>query len=103
MRCEKCERIPLIEIDKPEEYVLCLDTFSSMVELGILEIVYQNYPAAAILTGNTNGQRKFLHQYRCKNCGTIYGMFVNTNIGGEIKINDRVFNPAEYPDKNTVS
>ena len=30
---------------------------------------------------------------------TIYGMLCNTHTGGQIKINDKVFDPADYPDK----
>ena len=36
---------------------------------------------------------------RCAKCGTIYGMLLNTRTGGQIKINDKVFNPDDYPDK----
>ena len=42
---------------------------------------------------------KLFHQFRCTKCGTIYGMLCNTHTGGQIKINDKVFDPADYPDK----
>ena len=42
---------------------------------------------------------KLFHQFRCTKCGTIYGMLCNTHTGGQIKINDKVFDPADYHDK----
>ena len=71
MRCEQCEKIPLAEIHTPQEYMLCIGSLARML----------------------------IHQFRCTKCGTIYGMLCNTHTGGQIKINDKVFDPADYPDK----
>ena len=96
MRCMNCDIIPLTEIPTPADYMVSLETFIMMTKAGVLEIVYQNHPIELVFAGHTGNKVKFFHQFRCKNCGTIYGMFVNTLSGGEIKINDKVFDPAEY-------
>ena len=83
MRCLQCENIPLVDIKSPADYIAALEAFSRMENAGFLEKVYENFPIEAIFTGNTGGKTKFFHQYRCTNCSTVYGMFVNTTIGGQ--------------------
>ena len=99
MRCLQCENIPLVDIKSPADYIAALEAFSRMENAGFLEKVYENFPIEAIFTGNIGGKTKFFHQYRCTNCSTVYGMFVNTTIGGQIKINEKIFDPSEYEDK----
>lgn len=100
MRCMQCDGIPLVEIKSPADYITALEAFSRMEDRGLLEKVYENFPIEAIFTGRTGGRTKFFHQYRCTGCSTVYGMFVNTTIGGEIKINEKIFDPSEYADKD---
>lgn len=97
-RCEKCEMIPLVEFGSPADYAAALQSFAGMVMGGDMEIVYQSFPIELLLRPGMVKKTKFFHQFRCKNCGTIYGMFANTRVGGQIKINDKVFDPADYPD-----
>lgn len=97
-RCEKCEMIPLVEFKAPADYAASLQSFAGMVMAGDMEIVYQNFPIELLLRPGIVKRNKFFHQFRCKNCGTIYGMFANTKVGGQIKINEKVFNPDDYPD-----
>lgn len=97
-RCEKCEMIPLIDITSPVDYAAALQSFAGMVTAKEMEIVYQSFPIELLLRPAIIKKYKFFHQFRCKTCGTIYGMFMNTRAGGQIKINDKVFNPADYPD-----
>ena len=66
MRCEQCEKIPLVEIHTPQEYMLCIGSLARMLLAGEVEMTYQT---------------------------------CNTHTGGQIKINDKVFDPADYPDK----
>ncbi|MBR4554083.1 MAG: hypothetical protein IKO27_00655 [Ruminococcus sp.] len=99
MRCSYCEIIPLTEIKSPMDYLAALEAFDRMESRGILEKVYENYSFREILTGMTGGKTKFFHQYRCRTCSTVYGMFVNTTIGGEIRINEKIFDPSEYEKK----
>ncbi|MBR6872422.1 MAG: hypothetical protein IKN17_02825 [Ruminococcus sp.] len=99
MRCKQCENIPLTDIKSPADYIAALEAFSRMETAGLLEKVYENFPIEAIFTANTGGRTKFFHQYRCMGCSTVYGMFVNTTVGGQIKINEKIFDPSEYEDK----
>jgi hypothetical protein len=72
-----------------------------MVLAGDAEIVYQNCAFDKLMDKENHWvKQKFFHQFRCTHCGTIYGMLFNVNVGGQIKINDKVFNPKDYPDKN---
>ena len=99
MRCEKCSIIPVDDIRSPAEYFEALQNFAIMCEDGILEPVCESVPVSRMLTEGVQSAKKYFHQFRCKDCGTIYGMLVNTACGGEIKINEKVFDPADYPDK----
>ncbi len=65
-----------------------------------VEMTYQTCPLDKIMDNDNKWYaEKLFHQFRCTKCGTIYGMLCNTHTGGQIKINDKVFNPADYPDK----
>ena len=96
MRCEHCDIIPLTEFSDPDDYMMSVETFLMMTKAGVLEIVYQNHPLELVYTGHVGDKVKFFHQFRCKKCGTIYGMLANTLSGGEIRINEKVFDPADY-------
>lgn len=96
MRCKQCEKIAVTEVKKPVEYVLSVESFNQMVRAGELEIVYQTCPLDKIMVDGKFFAEKLFHQFRCTKCGTIYGLFINTTCGGEIKINDKIFNPADY-------
>ena len=89
MRCEQCEKIPLVEIHTPQEYMLCIGSLARMLLAGEVEMTYQTCPLDKIMDNDN----------KCTKCGTIYGMLCNTHTGGQIKINDKVFDPADYPDK----
>ncbi len=100
MRCGQCEKIAVCEVRTPMEYIHVLECFDKMVKAGELEITFQSCPLDLVLLKNGKFfAEKLFHQFRCTKCGTIYGMFVNTKCGGEIKINDKVFNPDDYADK----
>lgn len=103
MRCKKCSIIPVDDIGSPAEYFEALENFSIMCENGILEPVFESVPVSRMLGVGIESAKKYFHQFRCRDCGTIYGMFVNTACGGQIKINEKVFDPADYPDKPTGS
>lgn len=99
MRCEKCSMIPIVHIHTPQEYILCVGSLARMVLAGDAQIVYQNCPLDKLMDKNNQWvKEKFFHQFRCTHCGTIYGMLFNTKTGGQIKINEKVFDPADYPD-----
>ncbi|MBR6102355.1 MAG: hypothetical protein IKP95_07995 [Ruminococcus sp.] len=98
MRCKDCEMIPLVDIPSPTDYLSAMQSFHGMILQGTMEAVYESMPIELMIAGGINTAQKFFHQFRCKNCGTIYGIFVNMTAGGQIKINDRVFDPADYPD-----
>lgn len=99
MRCEQCEKIPLCEITTPVDYLAAIDCFRRMIEAGELEATYQTCPLDLVILQNGKffADRLF-HQYKCTKCGTVYGMLVNTHLGGEIKINQKAFDPSDYPD-----
>lgn len=99
MRCEKCSVIPIDDIRSPAEYFEALENFTFMCDSGMLEPVFESVPVSKLLTEGVQTPKKYFHQFRCRDCGTIYGMFVNTACGGQIKMNEKVFDPAEYPDK----
>lgn len=94
MRCKECDIIPLTEFGDPEDYLMSVETFLMMTKAGVLDIVYQNHPLELVYTGFVDDKVKFFHQFRCRKCGTIYGMLANLNTGGEIRINDKVFDPS---------
>ncbi len=101
MRCPICENIPLIEFKNPLEYMLAVNAMRNMLESGNIEMIYQTCPVEEIMDkdGKFYSARIF-HQFRCSMCGTIYGMLANPLAGGgEIKINNKPFDPAEYADK----
>ncbi len=99
-RCDQCELIPIVQIHNPAEYTLCVESFLRTVIKGDLEIVYASCPLEEVI--DEQGRfysRKLFHQFRCTKCGTIYGMYVDATQGGEIKINDKIFDPDDYEDK----
>ena len=97
MRCKQCEKVAVCEIKTPLEYSYALEALSKMVKAGELEITYQTCPMELIILKDGRFfADKLFHQFRCTKCGTVYGMFI---CGGEIKINDKVFDPSDYPDK----
>ncbi len=99
MRCEQCSMVPVTDIHTPQEYILCVGSMARMVLSGDAEIVYQNCPIDQLMDKDNKWvKEKFFHQFRCTKCGTIYGMLFNTKVGGQIKINDKVFDPSQYPD-----
>lgn len=99
MRCEQCEKIPVCDIRTPEEYMLCVSCLARELLAGNVEMVYQTCPLNKIMDeDNKFYAEKIFHQFRCTKCGTIYGMLINTHKGGQIKINDKIFNPDDYPD-----
>ena len=99
-RCEQCKNVPIAEIHNPTEYMLCVGSLARMCLAGEAEIVYQTCPLDQIMDSENRWYaEKIFHQFRCPKCGTIYGMLLNTRTGGQIKINDKVFNPDDYPDK----
>lgn len=101
MRCEQCENIPECEIRTPIDYLNSIQAFGNMMRAGLLEVTYQTCPLENIFDDEGRFYaEKLFHQFRCTKCGTIYGMFVNARGGGEIKINDKAFDPADYPDKS---
>ncbi|MCD7742192.1 MAG: hypothetical protein LUI06_08315 [Ruminococcus sp.] len=95
-RCDDCKEIPLVKIHNPQEYMLCMDSFMRMVNHNKVEIVYQTCPLDQVIKDGKFYTRKIFHQFRCNTCGCIYGMYVDATQGGEIKLNDKVFNPSEY-------
>ena len=99
-RCEQCEMIPVVRIHNPTEYMMCAESFARTVAKGDLEMVYATCPLDRVI--DEQGRfytRKMFHQFRCTGCGTLYGMFVDATQGGEIKINDKVFDPDDYEEK----
>ncbi len=80
--------------------MMAIEAFANMVKAGYLEPCYMSCPLDMIIlpSGEFYGDRLF-HQFRCTSCGTVYGMLVNTHLGGQIKINEKAFDPDDYPDK----
>lgn len=100
IRCDQCKDVPLIEIKTPQEYLLCVQSLQRMVEAGMAEIVFQTIPLNEVVDEyNVFGAEKMFHQFRCTKCGTIYGMLINIHQGGQLMINQKVFNYSDYPDK----
>ena len=56
MRCEQCEKIPLVEIHTPQEYMLCIGSLARMLLAGEVEMTYQTCPLDKITT--TSGMPK---------------------------------------------
>ena len=101
MRCPICENIPLIEFHNPLEYMMAVNAVKSMVVSGNAEMIYQTCPLDEVMDkdGKFYSGRIF-HQFQCAMSGTLYGMLANPLAGGgEIKINSKKFDPADYPDK----
>ena len=97
--CPLCSKVPLVDIKTPQQYLLCIGSMARMVLNGDADIVYQNCPLDQMMDKDNNWVRKkFFHQFKCRGCGTIYGMLFNTAVGGQIKINAKVFDPNDYPD-----
>ena len=79
MRCEQCEKIPLVEIHTPQEYMLCIGSLARMLLAGEVEMTYQTCPLDKIMDNDNKWYaEKLFHQFRCTKCGTIYGMLCNT-------------------------
>ena len=49
MRCEQCEKIPLVEIHTPQEYMLCIGSLARMLLAGDVEMTYQTCPLDKIM------------------------------------------------------
>lgn len=98
-RCLNCKNIPITEFKSPADYMAALQSFDNMVKDGRLGITYQSMDIPTMLAGGINMMPRFFHQFICPQCGTIYGMFCNMKAGGQIKINEKIFDPADYPDK----
>ncbi|MBO5558406.1 hypothetical protein [Ruminococcus sp.] len=99
-RCEQCENIMVREIRSPQEYLLCANSLVGLLISGDVEMTYSTCPLGRIVDEDMKfTMGKYFHQFRCTKCGTIYGMLFNTQRGGEIRINEKVFDPADYPDK----
>ena len=49
MRCEQCEKIPLVEIHTPQEYMLCIGSLARMLLAGEVEMTYQTCPIDKIM------------------------------------------------------
>ncbi|MCD8094741.1 MAG: hypothetical protein LUE12_01235 [Ruminococcus sp.] len=95
-RCIICGDIPLVRIHTPQEYMMCLDSFMRMVNADDLKIVYQTCPLDKVIVDGKFYTRKLFHQFQCQGCGCIYGMYVDAEQGGEIKLNDEIFYPGNY-------
>lgn len=88
------------EIRSPQEYLLCANALLGVLLSGDVEMTFASSPLGRIVDEDMKfTQSRYFHQFRCTTCGTIYGMLFDTQRGGEIKINEKVFNPADYPDK----
>ena len=75
MRCEQCEKIPLVEIHTPQEYMLCIGSLARMLLAGEVEMTYQTCPLDKIMDNDNKWYaEKLFHQFRCTKCGTIYGI-----------------------------
>ena len=99
-RCERCENIMVREIRSPQEYLFCCNALLGVLLSGDVEMTFATCPLGRIVDEDMKfTMGKYFHQFRCTKCGTIYGMLFNTQRGGEIRINDKVFDPADYPDK----
>lgn len=99
MSCEKCRPVHLGSIIDPGQYILCLNSFLKMQRDGDMELAFASSPIETILDGESHWTRnKYFHQFRCTHCGMIYGMLYNINTGGQVIINHKVFDPADYPD-----
>lgn len=99
-RCEQCENVMVREIMSPQEYLLCANSLVGLLLAGDVEMTYSTCSLGRIVDADMKFTRnKYFHQFRCTKCGTIYGMLFNTQSGGEIRINEKVFDPNDYPDK----
>ena len=58
MRCEQCEKIPLVEIHTPQEYMLCIGSLARMLLAGEVEMTYQTCPLDKIMDTTTSGMPK---------------------------------------------
>lgn len=106
MSCNVCEKIKLKDSFKDvAEYAETVRLLDGMVKNGELEAAFLSCPFDRVFGNPDTGEiafysRKMFHQVRCKKCGTIYGLICDTMLGdGQLKINSKVFNPADYPDK----
>ncbi|MBR1392986.1 MAG: hypothetical protein IJ561_04035 [Ruminococcus sp.] len=98
-RCANCRDIPITEFKSPADYMAALQSFDNMVKAGRLGITYQSMDIPTMLAGGINLMPRFFHQFICPDCGAVYGMLCNMKTGGQIKINEKVFDPSEYPDR----
>ncbi|MBR1739248.1 MAG: hypothetical protein IJ737_03055 [Ruminococcus sp.] len=97
--CDVCGSVPECFIRTPQEYLQCLDTVARMCIVGAAELVYESCPLNNIFDENNQWRAvRYFHQFRCRKCGTIYGMLFDVRGGGQIKVNHKVFDPADYPD-----
>lgn len=99
-RCEQCENIMVREIRSPQEFLLCANSLVGMLIAGDVEMTFSTCSLGKIVDEDMKFTAdRYFHQFKCTKCGTIYGMFFDTRFGGEIRINDEVFDPSKYPDK----
>lgn len=88
------------EILSPQEYLLCANSLVGLLLAGDVEMTFSTCSLGKIVDENMKfTMNKYFHQFRCTKCGTIYGMLFNVQRGGEIRINDKVFDPGDYPDR----
>ena len=100
-RCEQCRNIMVREIRSPQEYLLCCNALLGVLISGDVEMTYESCPLGQVVDEDMKFlKERYFHQFRCTKCGTIYGMLFHTKAGGEIRINEKVFDPADYPDKS---
>ena len=63
MRCEQCEKIPLVEIHTPQEYMLCIGSLARMLLAGEVEMTYQTCPLDKIMDNDNKWYaEKLFHQ-----------------------------------------
>ena len=100
MSCEICGKIPVSDsyFRDVTVYADIVRMLDEMVKEEKLETTYMTCPFDRIFADEKGNVMfyapKMLHQVRCKNCGTIYGLFCDVETGvGQIKVNDKVFNP----------
>ncbi len=107
MSCKICGIIPASDsyFRDVAVYADIARVLDEMVKDGKLETTYMTCPFDRIFS-DKNGNiafyaPKMLHQVRCKECGKIYGLFCDVEVGvGQIKENDKVFNPDDYNKKD---
>lgn len=106
MSCKICEKItPRDSFKDVNEYAEIINLLSEMEKKGEIEPTYMTCPFDRVF-GNLEEKviafysRRMFHQVKCTNCGEIYGLICDVELGdGQLKINEKVFNPDDYPSK----